>query len=417
MYEVTMPKLSDSMEQGKIIEWKVSEGDAVNEGDVLAEVESDKATMELECFHEGVVSRIVHGDGEEVPVGEVIAFIGEAGEEAPEAEEETPPKTEPETEDEPETAAEPEPAAAAEAPATPPAEPSGGDRIAISPYARKLAEQRDIDYHGLEGSGPGGRIVARDIEEATGEAKPETKAPEKRKPAETKDRGRAGVTIEPMAATLARRYSIDPGALTGTGLNGRVTVDDVKQARGDQAHAGAAPSPDEELPPIEVADEDADITDAPFRMKTIARRVIASQHAIPHFYITRGVEVSALLKRREALKQEMGATVTHLLALACVRALKEHPEVNRTYDHGRVIAWKHINLGLAIDTDEGLTVAVLRRAEGLSLAEIVRQADALVERARSGKLSADERRHAGFTITNLGMFDVEHFEPIINPPS
>jgi pyruvate dehydrogenase E2 component (dihydrolipoamide acetyltransferase) len=177
------------------------------------------------------------------------------------------------------------------------------------------------------------------------------------------------------------------------------------------------PSPDEELPAIDVTEEEAEVVEASYRLKTQARRVTAAKHVIPHFYITRSVDVTRLFSRKEELKQKYGATITHLIMLAALKALKLHPEANRSYDRGRIIKWKGINLGLAVDTDAGLTIAVIRHAQELSLKEIVERTRALVEKARSGKLSPDERRHPTFTVSSLGMFDVEQFEPIINPPS
>jgi len=398
VYEVTMPKLSDSMEMGKIIQWKVKEGDQVGEGDVLAEVESDKAVMELESFRKGMVAEIRHADGEEVPVGQVIAMIRLAGEgpeaapgkrgepraaaaqkplaaRAPAAEVARRPASGAE-----ETAAKAKGAALPSAPTTAPraepglAEPGlteprraeaprEGARVAISPYARKLAADKGVDYSAVKGTGPGGRITARDIERAAG----------------------AGAAVAQKAPPAAAR--------------------------------AVKPSPDEELPAIEVAEGEADVEDASFRLRTQARRVVASQHVIPHFYVTAGANVAALFARKDELKAGFGATVTHLVAYACVQALKQHPGINWSYDRGRVIKWKGVHLGLAVDTPQGLTVAVLRDAQKLSLRELVVQATELVERARAGRLGAQERRHPTFTITNLGMFGVEHFEPIINPPS
>ena len=379
MYDVTMPKLSDSMATGKVVAWRVKEGDEVNEGDVLADVESDKAVMELECFRAGTVAEIVHEADAEVPVGEIIARIALKGGSAaaPPAEKEVPAeqvKEETEVPEKPEEPAEPEVPAEPEEPAAEPKAPEpvrapapqapAAGRVAISPYARKLAAEKGVDYAGLQGTGPGGRILGRDVEAAL--AGP-SKAPQPEPAA------------EPVATTPA--------------------------------------SPDDELPPIDVGPEDADVEDAPFRLKTQAVRVVASQHVIPHFYVTRGVDVSALLARKDDVKEKLGATLTHVIMHACARTLKEHPEVNRSYDRGRIIKWKGVRLGLAVDTDAGLTVAVLPKAQDLSLADLAQQTRALVEKARAGKLSAEERRHATFTITNLGMLDVEHFEPIINPPS
>jgi len=372
MYEVQMPKLSDSMEEGKIIEWKVAEGDPVEEGQVIAEIESDKAVMELESFHNGVLAEIRRGNDSEVRVGEVIALI-RAGDEEPAAEAE--PEAAPE---EVVKQAEPAPEAAKpERPATPPKPPTSpkppvpkapvaqpvstppSGVKAISPYARKLAADYGLDYSMVKGSGPDGRVVADDIEAAAKVLKPGARAP---------------------AAPQPTR-------------------------------------PDEELPPLDVTADEADIEEMSFRLKTQALRVVQSKHVIPHFYITRGADVTALLERREELKAKHGATVTHLVMYACVRALDANPKANWSYDRGRIIKWKGIHLGLAVATDEGLTVAVVRNAQALSLPELIETSRGLVERARAGRLSAEERRHPSFTVTNLGMFDVEHFEPIINPPS
>ena len=234
-------------------------------------------------------------------------------------------------------------------------------RPAISPYAGKLALELGVDVTKVTGTGPGGRIIARDVEAAAGKKT-------------------AGDLVEPP-------------------------------------HVELAPSVDEELPPIEVSEEEADVEEASFRLKTQVRRVSASKHVIPHFYITRAVDVTALLEKKDALKQEYGATVTHLIMRACVLALEDHPDANRSYDRGRIIRWKGINLGVAVDTDAGLTVPVLADAQKLSLRELVERTRDVVARARENRLTAEQRRHATFTITNLGMFGVEEFQPIINPPS
>ena len=143
----------------------------------------------------------------------------------------------------------------------------------------------------------------------------------------------------------------------------------------------------------------------------------AAKHVVPHFYVTASADVTRLLEKRADLKTRMGATVTHLVMLACLKALKAHPEINRTWDRGRIIRWKHVNLGLAVETDEGLTVAVLTQAEGLALPEIVSRTADLAARARAGRLAAEDRRHPTFVISNLGMYDVEAFQAILNPPA
>lgn len=374
MYEVTMPKLSDSMTSGQIVAWKVKEGDTVSEGDVLAEVESDKATLELECFTSGVVAKILRKAGEEAAVGEPIATIATESEAPsgetpqPRAASREPRASEPPAPPSPPT---PQPAISGTrhaARVTPPVT-RHASRVTqpISPYARRLAAERGVDIAALKGSGPGGRIIARDVEAAVAAAVP--KPPEGRLKAELRT-------------------------------------------------PAIAPSPDEELPPIVVTPDEADVEEAPYRLKTQARIVTASKHVIPHFYMTRGADVTALLARREELKESiLGLTVTHLIMLAVIKAIQANPAVNRSYDRGRIIKWRGINLGLAVDTEQGLTVAVLRGAQALSLKELVERTKPLVEKARAGRLSPEERNHPTFTITNLGMFDVEHFEPIINPPS
>jgi len=366
MHEVTMPKLSNTMEVGQIISWRVREGEAVRPGDVLAEIESDKAVMELECPHEGVLLRIVRPEGEEAPVGEVIAYVGVAGEEPP-----------------PEGAARgrekradvdkgqrgtgepaaPEAPARVERPAPATAESRRqevpDERIAISPAARKLAEEKGIDYRRIKGTGPRGRILTDDVEKAAAQ-----------KP--------AGQTQTPPAAK---------------------------------------PPVHEELPMLDVTDDEADVEEIPFRTRTMIRRLVAAKRDIPHFYLTGGVDVTGLMGRMNELKERFGATVTHVVILACLKSLELHPEVNRSYDRDRMIKWKNVNLGLAIDTDKGLTVGVLPRARGLSLREIVEKTRSLVDAATAGKLSVEQRRHPTMTITNLGMFGVEGLAPVINPPS
>ncbi len=364
MYEVTMPKLSDSMKTGQIVEWKVKEGDTVSEGDVLAEIESDKATLDLECFTHGVVAKLLRANGDEVPCGEVIATIGDEAE-APAPQPKPPPAQEPEVPEVP-PAAEEKPKPVVPVARQVPRTPSG--RVAISPYARMLAQQKGVDYTQLKGTGPGGRIVAADVEAAT-------------------------------TGSTASRPAED-------------------RLRAEPRTPAIPPSPDEELPPIVLGPDEADVEDAPYRLKTQARIVTASKHVIPHFYMTRGADVTKLLAIKDELKAKFGgATVTHLVMLAAVKAIQANPLVNRSYDRGKIIKWRGVNLGIAVDTDQGLTVAVLRGAEVLSLKELVERSKPLVERARTGKLAPEERNHPTFTITNLGMFDVEDFQPIINPPS
>ena len=414
MYEVVMPRLSDSMEVGKIIQWKVKPGDPVREGQVIADIESDKAVMELECFHDGRVAEIIRGDGDEVPVGEVIARIAAPGEGAA-----APPAAK-EAQASPVSAAPPAAPPPQQAPAAAPAAPAPRreGRIAISPYAKKLAGSRGIDYTRIQGTGPRGRIMAEDVEQAAralAQAQPPQVVPA---PVAAAGRPAApAADMEPLAAALIKRFHLEPSALRGTGSGGLIRVEDVLAVLCVRPQPAARPPADEELPALEVSEEEAEVEEAPFRLKTQARRVTAAKHVIPHFYVTMGADVTRLLEKRAELKEKLGATVTHLVMLACLRALRQHPQINRTWDRGRIIRWKHVNLGLAVETEQGLTVAVLPQAEDLPLDQIVARTVALAERARQGRLAPDDRRHPTFVISNLGMYGVEAFEAILNPPA
>ena len=353
MQEVTMPQLSNSMEAGQIIRWRVREGETVKKGDVLAEIETDKAVVEMESPGEGVLARIVSGEGTEAEVGTVIAWIAAAGEAVPAAGTEIKAPGKPR-----EAAAEKIVKAAPERQAPRAGEAAGAGRVSISPAARKLAEEKGIDASRIQGTGPGGRITTSDVENAAGKAGAHAKAA-----------------------------------------------------------AGGGASGEETLRALEVTGDEADIEEIPFRVKAMIRRVTAAKQEIPHFYMTSSVDVTALMAGAEETKAATGATMTHLVMWACVRALAAHPEVNRSYDRGRLVRWRHVNLGLAIDTEKGLTVGVVPGAEGMTLEALVRESQGLVAAARTGELSARQRRNPTFTISNLGMFGVEEFAAIINPPS
>ncbi len=480
--EVTMPKLTDSMEEGRIVEWKVKTGDAVGEGDVIAEVETDKAVMELESFWNGTVAEILHGDGDVVAVGEVIARIAEGGEETAEEPGKKPPRGGGEEAEEPEEekpereeAGEdveapgeeekrrPEERKEAESPRSAEsgrrrteearsaaedkagkvleeeipipgghlrAEGQPGDRerasdrgsastgVRASPRARKLAEESGLDLEKIEGTGPEGRITVEDVEQAAG-GQPTGEPPRERR----SRGGEGGKRVEPAALALAEKRGVALEGLEGMGVGGRVTVDDVlsaasreRKAQKGEKHSGPDRA-DEELPEIAFAEDEAAAEEVSFYQKAAIRRVVASKHVIPHFYLTKAVDADALLARKEAETAESEATLTHLLMCACARALEKFPEANRSYDRGRWIRWKVVHLGLAVQTDAGLVVAVLRNAQGKDLRWIVQHTRPLVERARAGKLKNEERTNPTFTISNLGAFDVESFSAIINPPS
>ena len=348
-----LPRLGQGMEAGTIVKWLKSEGDRVEKGEPLYEVDTDKATQEVEAEESGVLLKIAVESGE-VPVGQTIAVIGEEGEqvsvEAPkEAAAEPAPKP-----------AEPEPAVAetdtsgarhGDEPATsPPQENGGGGRVKASPLARRLARERGVELEALRGTGPDGRIVADDVEQA------ETR------PAETR----------PV-----------PGEVT-----------EVRQAAGVES-----------VPLTKIR-------------ATIARRLTAAWE-IPVFQLTVSADMTLaneLVERARELNPGVRVTVTDLLTKVCAMALSRHRGVNVQFTDEALLKFPTANVGIAVAAPAGLVVPVIREAGRLSLAEIAQARTDIVERAREGKLHQADLEHGTFTISNLGMFGVEQFTAILNPP-
>ncbi len=411
-FDVTMPKLTDSMEEGRIVEWRVAAGDRVREGDVLAEIETDKAVMELESFRSGTVADLVRQAGDVVAVGEVIARIDQGGEAAIPAQGVRPAPEQGKAAEEP--VAETPPPAPEAVPAEPAAPPAPGAEASppAEPGSVEPAKAEAEPAVPLPGAHPlaerGGKHSPR----------PAPPAPPKGEAGQAAD-GAAGVRASPRARKLARERGVDLAALHGTGPEGRITAADVEGAppgavASERPAAGRA---DEELPAVTFAEGEAEVEPVSFYQQAVIRRVVASKHVIPHFYVNRTVRAEALLARKEAEREASGASLTHLLLRAAVLALEDFPEANRSYDRGRWIRWKVVNLGLAVQTEAGLAVAVLRGAQGKDLGWLSAGARDLVERARAGKLRPEERRNATFTLSNLGAYDAESFGAIINPPS
>ena len=384
---IEMPKLSDTMEEGVLSAWLVDEGEEVSSGDVLAQVETDKATMDLEAFDEGVLLKQVIGEGDAVPIGELIAVIGEADEDISDllAEHEGGDGAAAEPEDTAgEEEAEAESSASAEAdgvdePAgdgqlrerTPEPVPAGTDtegrRIKASPLARRIAQEHDVDLAVVEGSGPEGRIVRRDVE------------------ARIEEREEAPETPEP------------------------------------------APQPQPEVPSYEMPDEEApyETEDISQMRKTIARRLSQSKFSSPHFYLTVDIDVEKAVDLREDLNElaeEQGRTkisFNDLITKACALSLQDHPYVNAAYlpEEGEIRKYNRVHMGIAVAIDEGLITPVIRDADRKGLTEIARETRDLAERARTRDLEPEEFEGATFTTSNLGMFGVEEFTAIINPPN
>ena len=359
---IDMPKLSDTMTVGTLVKWLKNEGDPVASGDMIAEVETDKATMEVECFDDGVLIKQYCGVGDEVAVGGAIAAVGEAGEEAPAAEKSTPAVVTPE----PEAAEAPTPAPVAPEPApeivpTPviPATTTGS-RIKASPLAKKIAAEKGIDLATIHGSGPSGRIVKADVENA-----------------------------QPGAATPA---------------------------------AAQATSPD----PVEPAAtlEALEIPVSNMR-KSIGKALVASKTQAPHFYLqieVNGAPLAALRKELNSklanLPPEHGGTkfsVNDLTLKAAAEAVRRVPAINRSWEGDSIKQHPNVHLAFGVAIDDGLVTPVIRAAETKGLREIGAEAKVLIKKARSKKLTPNEMSGSTLTVTNLGMFGISDFYGIINP--
>jgi len=357
MPDVLMPRLSDTMEEGVLSQWVKHEGDQVRKGDVLAVIETDKAAMDMEAYDEGVLTRILVKEGASVPIG-TPAVIGEAAAGA----------------SAPSPVPAPDQAERAVVPRTAPALPAGPPpvgRLPASPLARKLAREHGVDLTTVSGSGPGGRIVRADIEEA---ARERDSAQPVQQPATAPARPARPAPVSPLTAV---------------------------------APQPATAADAEEIPLTTVR-------------RLTAERLAASAREAPHFYLTIVAHIGKLLEFRAQANQRHGAdikiTITDLLIKACAAALAAHPEVNASWDETRILRHRHVSIGIAVAIDDGLIVPVIRDADRKTLTETAREAHDLTARARARKLTPDELSGGTFTISNLGMYGIRQFTAVINPP-
>ncbi len=381
-----MPKFGQMTEQSTIVEWRKKEGDKVAKGDVLFTVETDKSVMDVEAFTEGTLLKIVVPAGVSVPVQTVVGFIGQPGESLPVVNQPTPQKTEGRT-GAPLSGAVPGPkqqlvevrrehvGAHLQAPQVQvgPVQQALEPMFRISPRAKALAEQCAIDAKKITGSGPQGRVVEKDVR------------------AYLESHGYDRVRITPAALELARKDKVDILEVQGTGDAGRITVADVQRALAER------PKPMSKMRQI------------------IAQRLTQSFTTQPHFYVTVAVDMTDLIAFRQQLK-DAGApyTITDFIAQAVVMTLQEFPVVNSSTD-GKNVRWhSHVNLGIAVSVEGGLVVPVIHRAEELTMLELCTRSKQLVEKARAGRLTPDEMSGGTFTITNMGMLNVESFHAIVN---
>jgi pyruvate dehydrogenase E2 component (dihydrolipoamide acetyltransferase) len=366
---ILMPALSPTMTEGKLAKWHVKVGDTVKSGQVICEIETDKATMEVEAVDEGKIGQIVVPEGAEgVAVNAVIAILLEEGETAvPAGASPAPtPAPKPAAAAPPPAAAKPAPAAAAPVapvPAAKPAAAPAGGRIFASPLAKRIAAEKGLDLSRITGSGPNGRIVKADVESAKPGAAP---------------------AAAPVAAGAPK-----------------ATPPSVGQ-------------------PVFVAPGDTRVPHTAVR-KVIARRMLESKQTVPHFYLTVDLEIDALLAARQAInavaeKKGTKVSVNDMVIKACAKALRDHPECNASWTEDEMIQYGAVDISVAVATDRGLITPIVRNADMKGLAQIASEMKDLAARAKIGKLKLDEFQGGGFTISNLGMFGINSFSAIINPP-
>ena len=394
MPEVIMPKMGDAMEEGTLLKWLKSEGEEVEEGDPIAEIETDKVSMELEAEDSGTLAQLIAEEGQEVPVGEAIAFIQGEGEEVPEqsgsggaqAEEEAEGSDEGgEAQAQTATETEEQQPEAGEEPSGDGAQPTGGTdgQVRASPIVRRLARENNLDLSRIEGSGPQGRIVERDVRAAleSGEA--------------------------PTADGQAEQQA-----------DGQAEVEASGEVQPEQAEQqGFQPA---QLP--EPSDAPGTQLMEPTRMqRVIAERMTEAKQHIPHFYATVEVKMDAAMALRKQLNEQLEEeglklSVNDFVLKACAVALRNYPNLNALYTSKGVELHEKVDMAMAVALDAGLITPVIRDIASKGLAMISRESKDLAKRAREGGLTPEEYQGGTITVSNMGMFGVESFTAIINPP-
>ena len=352
MQTIIMPKMGDAMEEGTLVRWLKQEGDAVQEGEPIAEIATDKATVEFEAPVSGVLRGIRVAENAVVPVNTPLAYILQEGESLPtdgdgKASEPAKPAA---------AAPQPAPAPTAVAAAPPSAPTNGEERVLASPLARKIAAEHGIDLRQVQGTGPKGRIVERDV----------------------------------LAYLESRKATVAP-----------------------------APPP-MPAPVVAAAPAEARVETLTRLRQITAQRTTEAHQTIPHFYLTMEIDMEeavALRQRLNQLDESLRVSVNDLIVKACAVAIEQHPIVNASYQNGQLVHPNGVHIGIAVAVEQGLLVAVLRHCEGKSLRRIAQESQTLIQKAREGKLLPDEMTGNTFTVSNLGMFGIEQFTAIINPPA
>lgn len=425
---VEMPKLSDTMEEGVVSAWMAEEGDEVSAGDVIAQVETDKATMDLEVFDDGVLLKKVADEGETVPLGQLLAVLGEEGEDISDLLEEHGANGAATDAEETEAQADEEKAEAESEDEA--QEEKDEEAEAEADQEEQTAEASEDSDTEEEDAG-----TQRATSEAEGKA---TEEEEEAQPAASEN-GR--IKASPLARRMAGENEIDLGGVEGSGPQGRIVKRDIEAIlSGDvetQRAASDAPATPQEAPsgdgaferPAEVApqsEEELYEAESISQMrKAIARRLAASKYTAPHFYLTIEVDAARLMAVREELNELAEAqerarlSVNDLITKACAVALKAHPQVNASYleDEGEIRRYRAVHVGVAVAVEEGLITPVIRNADRKGLAQIAEETKELAGQAREGNLQPQDYEGATFTTSNLGPWGIEEFTAIINPPN
>ncbi len=411
---IEMPKLSDTMTEGTLVKWHKQPGDRVEIGDVIAEVETDKATMEMEAFDEGILLEIRVHEGEKVPIGGVLAILGAPGEAtaqpaaqgtpSPPAPPPVPAAAPPPPVPPPVPPAAPPPAAA---PAVPP--PADGGRIKASPLARKVAADLGVDLSRIAGSGPAGRIVRVDVEAAAKTSPAKAPSPESLAAAGLAAAARSrAAQAPPAAAAQAPPAPAAPAAGAPAG----------------QVPAAPAPAPAAQLPAAiqPVAKEGDERLGLGTIRRIVAERLLTSKLTIPHFYLHLEADAAPLLTLRAQINAQAEKThgnkysVNDFVLKAVIEAVKAVPAVNSAFAGDAIIRFAHIGLAVAIAVDDGLVTPVIKDAGNKSLLAISREVKDLAARAKERRLRPDEFDAGTITVSSLGAWGIESFDPIINPP-
>ena len=392
---IEMPKLSDTMSVGTVVKWHKNVGDQVENGDTLAEIETDKATMELENFEDGFLLKIIVQEGEEAPIGSPLAIVGEEGESVEDVLDSNQEDSEKNIADIDDKVAEddssgensggakiqisedpisekntPEPNVQQDI------DPTNAEdgRVAISPLAKKIAKENNLDLSKIEGSGPGGRIVKKDLIETTGSLDDKGKVSEE----ESFASSRASLASNPVSVGLLVSKTVPHSKMRST----------------------------------------------------IAQRLSESKATIPHFYLQKEINIKPLLDARVAINENLAEqadangnstfnkiSVNDLVLKACAESIKWHPEINTCWSENEIVFFDKVHLSFGVAVDGGLVTPVIRNAGNLSLVDISLEAKDLISRARNKKLSPEAMSGSTFTVTNLGMYGIDFFSGIINPPN